>query len=206
MAAMGPRVVAGAVRRWLRSTVERALHPSRQQKARQRLRLLGTVKRVLFVCHGNIYRSPYAEAAFLHELPEELRDGIRAASAGFVGPGRAAPPESVALAATHGLDLTPHRSQLLTPELVKESDLVVVMSAAQEDEICRRFSYPRRRVLVLGDLDTDPIQTRDVADPWNRPVQVLESSAARVTRCTRELVREISAAREGAGGIAGGEK
>lgn len=159
------------------------------------------MERVLFVCHGNIYRSPYAEAAFLHQLPAELRERMHAASAGFVGPGRPAPAESVALAATHGLDLTPHRSQLLTPELVKGSDLVVVMSAAQEDEICRRFSYPRRRVIVLGDLDTDPIQTRDVADPWNRPAQVLESSAARVTRCTQELAREISAAGDGSAGV-----
>lgn len=155
------------------------------------MRALGQVERVLFVCHGNIYRSPYAEAAFVSHLLPPMRERVVAVSAGFVGPGRPAPTESVELARRQGLDLTAHRSQLLTPALVKESDLVVVMSANQEEEICRRFSYPRRRVLVLGDLDPDPIETRDVADPWNQPVEVLVASAARVTRCTRELVAEL---------------
>ena len=188
-----PRAMLGAIRRRLRTAAQRALHPGRRRRARERLRGLGKVERVLFVCHGNIYRSPFAEGAFLHLLPRTLRGRIAVASAGFVGPGRPAPPESVTLAASQGFDLTEHRSQLLTPAMVKESDLVVVMSAAQEQEICRRFSYPRRRVLVLGDLDPWKIDTRDVADPWNQPTRVLESSAARVTRCTRELVAELSA-------------
>jgi protein-tyrosine phosphatase len=156
------------------------------------VRSLGSVHRVLFVCHGNIYRSPYAEAAFRSLLPEEMRRQVVALSAGFVGPGRPAPDSSIALAQQRGLDLTPHRSQLLSPALVKESHLVVVMSPAQEAEICRRFDYPSRRVLVLGDLDPEPIRTREVADPWNQPHQVLEESTLRVSRCVRVLVTELA--------------
>ena len=148
---------------------------------------------MLFVCHGNIYRSPYAEAAFRSLLPAEMRHHVVALSAGFVGPGRPAPDPSITLARQRGLDLTPHRSQLLNPALVKESHLVVVMSPAQAEEIRRRFEYPSRRVLVLGDLDPEPIRSREVADPWNQPHQVLEESTLRVSRCVRELVSALSA-------------
>jgi protein-tyrosine-phosphatase len=186
------RPLLGRARRRLQEVVEGGLHPRRRRSARQKVRSLGSVQRVLFVCHGNIYRSPYAEAVFRSLLPVEMQRHIVALSAGFVGPGRPAPDSSVALAQQRGLDLTPHRSQLLSPALVKESHLVVVMSPAQEAEICRRFDYPGRRVLVLGDLDPEPIRTREVADPWNQPHQVLEESTLRVTRCVRELVAALA--------------
>jgi protein-tyrosine-phosphatase len=195
------RRVLGASRRWVRRTLDRAMHPTRQQAALARLRALGPVERVLFVCHGNIYRSPYAEAAFRAALPTSVQERVVALSAGFVGPGRPAPPASIALAGQRGLDLTAHRSQLLTPALVRESHLVVVMSPQQAQEICRRFALPRRRVLVLGDLDPEAISSREVTDPWNRPVQVLEDSTGRVARCVAIMVGVLYGSSEaGAGG------
>jgi protein-tyrosine-phosphatase len=185
------RTIAGAARRLFMEALDRTAHPVRRRAARKQLRRMVKVDRVLFVCHGNIYRSPYAEAAFRSQLPERLRERVLALSAGFVGPGRPAPAESMALAEQRGLDLSGHRSQLLTPPLVTQSDLVVVMSGAQQTEICRRFGYPRIRVLVLGDLDPDSIRTREVTDPWNRPVDVLVASTERILRCTGELVREL---------------
>jgi protein-tyrosine phosphatase len=183
------------VRRAWRSWVDRVLHARRQAAARKKLRQLGLVERVLFVCHGNIYRSPYAEVSFRSHLPAGLNETVIAVSAGFVGSGRPTPIESLELARRRGLDLSAHRSQLLTTELVRGSHLVVVMSSGQEREICRRFNYPRGRVLVLGDLDPSPIETREVMDPWNRPLEILEASTERVSRCVRELAGELEIAR-----------
>ena len=186
------RSMLGAARRKVFEAFDRTAHPMRRRSARKKLGELPEVRRILFVCHGNIYRSPWAEAAFRSHLPDHLRERVQALSAGFVGPGRPAPAESVTLAERQGLDLTAHRSQLLTPALVCESDLVVVMNGAQQAEICRRFNYPRRRVLVLGDLDPAVVGTREVTDPWNRPVEVLVGSTQRIMRCTSELARELS--------------
>jgi len=116
-----------------------------------------------------------------------LRERIAALSGGFVGPGRPAPEESQNLARARELDLSGHRSQLLTPGLVRSAELVVVMSGEQAREVSRRFGYPSQRVLVLGDLDPRPIRTREITDPWHQPVEILESSTTRITRCTQPL-------------------
>ena len=184
-----PRVRASLRR--VRYLPDRLAHPLRRRAALQAL-ATARPESVLFVCHGNIFRSPYAEHAFRAALPEMLRRRIRVESGGFVGPGRGSPAAAVDLAARRGLDLSAHRSSLLTPVRVAAAQLIVVMEPAQQRAICRRFARPRSSVLVLGDLDPEPIETRTVRDPWGRPADVLEDSYLRIERCVRVLADALS--------------
>jgi protein-tyrosine phosphatase len=186
-----PRLALGKIRRSGASLLDRSAHRRRRAAAIDKLRSLSNVESVLFVCHGNIYRSPYAEAVFRSRLAAQSQTPVLIHSAGFVGSGRPVPQESLELALRRGLDLSGHRSQLVTPTNVRSSSLVVVMSAAQKREICRRFIYPTHRVLILGDLDPEPVTERDIVDPWSRPIEILRESTRRVERCTEVLVSEL---------------
>ena len=179
--------------RRLRHVPSQRLHPVRRRLQLRALAHGSAPRSVLFVCQGNIYRSPYAAAAFIEALPPVLRASIRVESAGFVGPGRPSPKPAVDLAMREGLDLTPHSSSLLTPARVKTFDWIVVMERGQQREIASRFGRSRG-VIVLGDLDPRPIRTRTITDPWNQSDQVLEASYDRVRRCVSELARLLSSA------------
>jgi protein-tyrosine phosphatase len=174
------------VRNAVRATIERVAHPRRRRDARLRLR--GHPRQtVLFMCEGNIYRSPYAAACFAAFVPEADRTRFRIASAGFVGPDRPSPPEAQALARARGLDLGPHRSRLIDARIAAESELIVVMEARQARLLTERFAVAEDRLLVLGDLDPQVGEGRTIADPWKTPETVLEGSYLRVERCVREL-------------------
>jgi len=101
----------------------------------------------------------------------------------------------VAAALRHGVDLSVHRSQLVTAEAARAADLIVVMDLTQRHEICVRFGRTERDVLVLGDLDPQPIETRMIRDPVRQPLAVFEQTYARIERCVRELARAITAVR-----------
>lgn len=165
----------------------RLLHPWRRRAARETLRTRA-LRSILVVCHGNICRSPVAAALLRQALGPA---GIRVESAGFIGPNRPSPPAAVATAARHGVDLSDHRSRLLTADLVRSAELIVVMDAAQRREVCDRFGRSPRDVLLLGDLDPQPIATRTIRDPVEQPLEVFEESYARIERCMRELARAI---------------
>jgi protein-tyrosine phosphatase len=151
---------------------------------------------VLFVCQGNIYRSPYAEYAFRAALPEAVRGSVRVLSAGFAAPGRSSPEWAVEFAATRGVDLTPHRSSPLTATTVASASLIVVMEPGQRRAILERFGPPRAPIVVLGDLDPEPILTRTVRDPWGQPLEVLHDSYLRIERCAAVLAGAVAALRE----------
>lgn len=162
----------------------RLLHPLRRRAARQTLR--GRAPRsILVVCHGNICRSPFAAAVLRRGLGPL---GVRVESAGLVGPNRAAPPEAVAVAARRGVDLADHRSRLLTPDLVRWADLIVVMDPVQQREVRERFGRAWSDLVVLGDLDPAPLGTRTIRDPVEQGAEVFEASYARIERCVAGLV------------------
>jgi protein-tyrosine phosphatase len=175
----------------LRHVPASRLHARRRRAAKTRLQGLKP-RSVLFICHGNICRSPFAAAAFLRACGPELATSIRVASAGFIGPDRSTPPNGLAVAARFDVDLSAHRSATLTGEMLDDADLVVVMSEEQEREIATR-TRPSTPVIVLGDLDPSPVTRRTILDPWGGGEATFAASYERVARCVKELARVLSA-------------
>jgi len=171
--------------RSVRRTPERLLHPLRRRKSVDALRARARPKTVLVVCNGNICRSPVAAALLARALAVH---GITVQSAGLLGFNRPMPPDALAAAGGHRLDLADHRSRLVTVDLVRSADLIVVMDAAQQRLICERFGRRPADILVLGDLDPGPVQTRTIHDPVNDDREVFEQVYERIARCVRELV------------------
>jgi protein-tyrosine-phosphatase len=184
--------VLRTVLRMLRRAPDRFVHPLRLRAAVRRLRRRPPPQHVLVVCHGNICRSPYAAALLRDGLRALVGDGVRVASAGFVLPGRSCPALAVEVAATRGLDLSGHRSQLLVPPEVATADLILVMDTTQRWGVRALFGRTSEDVLLLGDLDPGPIETREIRDPFDQPREVFEESYSRIERCVAEFIRAVS--------------
>jgi len=104
---------------------------------------------IAFVCFGNICRSPFAE-----RLASEQLDGIRRAiSAGyFPEEGRRSPELAVQVAGRLGVDLTHHRSRVLTDELVDEADAIFVFDQDNYRTVVRGYPSAREKVHFIGAL------------------------------------------------------
>ncbi len=166
----------------------RLLHPLRRRAARATLR--GRAPRtIVVVCHGNICRSPLAAALLRRALGPV---GVRVDSAGFIGPNRGAPRDGVMAAARRGVDLSDHRSRLLTADVAGAADLIVVMEPEQQRAVCERFGRWPRDVIVLGDLDPASVERRTIRDPVEQGPEVFEASYARIERCVDALVSALT--------------
>lgn len=175
--------------RAMRARKQHLLHPFRRRALVARLGGMESVERILVLCLGNICRSPYGEARLVASLnsgpPLEIR------SAGLMGPGRAPPEYAQSVAHRRGLDLTDHRSQLVTQELLAWADLTVVMSPHQARALRRRFKVDPARIALLGDLDPETPDRREIPDPLNRSVDFFEATYQRMDRCLAQLLRVI---------------
>ncbi|HEV8382698.1 MAG TPA: hypothetical protein VGQ29_14010 [Gemmatimonadales bacterium] len=172
-------------------TPQRLLHSLRRRKTLEGLRGRARPDSVLVVCHGNICRSPFAAALLRRALGPV---GVRVDSAGFVRAERPAPPEAVAAAARRGVDLADHRSRLLTPDLARAADLIVVMDPVQQRHMRERFGRAMRDLIVLGDLDPAPPKggrVRTIRDPIGQGSAVFETSYSRIERCIAGLVSAL---------------
>jgi protein-tyrosine phosphatase len=150
---------------------------------------------VLFLCYGNICRSPFAAAVMEQAFRAAWRSSAEIHSAGFFGPGRTPPDDALAAALRRGVTLSSHRSRLVTERLASGSDCIFVMEPRQEVELRSRVDGVGVPVLVLGDLDPAELEVRRIADPYGKADLFFDATFERIERCVHEVVRLMSAGR-----------
>lgn len=85
--------------------------------------------KILFVCSGNTCRSPLAEAIARRMFSVAGRSDVYVSSAGTQAwDGSSASDGAILVGIERGLDLSEHRSRMITPEIVGENDLILAMS------------------------------------------------------------------------------
>ena len=97
------------------------------------------MRRVLFVCTGNIFRSLTAEYALRRALG--AGSGIAVGSAGTEDYPYVVRPVVADYLLAHGLDVSGHQRRTLTPAILQEAGLVIAMSTEHRVELDERFGH-----------------------------------------------------------------
>ena len=171
----------------IRDGYDGARHPQRRESATERFRAMDTPSSVLFVCLGNVCRSPYAEWSLRRDL--ETSD-IRVDSAGFIGPNRNPPQIAIEVARERGVEHGANNSQLVTAALLEEADVVFLFQESHTRKLRRVASSLSTAVFLLGDFDQLWEEKRVIADPWGKPLEEFHRTFMRIDRCL-ERVRTV---------------
>src|SRR5690606_23891543 len=147
---------------------------------------------MLLVCSGNTCRSAMAEGIARQMLaeqrgiaPEDLEPaGLRVISAGaFATPGMPAAPEAVEALGKSGIDLSSHRSRVLTPELIHEADVIDCMTQSHMDAVLRLVPSAAGKTMLLA-------PTGDVADPIGSGLTAYQRCAELIRRRLDQRLKE----------------
>lgn len=154
---------------------------------------------VLFVCMGNICRSPVAEYVVRSEFTRVGLD-IAVASAG-TGPwhiGKPADARSIASAAAHGYDLSAHRARQVRSEDFSRYDLVLAMDRRNLADLLARCPHEHAERVTLFLPFAGIAATDEVPDPYyGEPADfdhVIELARAGASGLARKLAA-VSASR-----------
>lgn len=112
---------------------------------------------ITFICTGNTCRSPMAEGIARKIPSEKWKDSnLTFSSAGLATyNGAPASQHSIDVCREIGIDLTPHCSQRLNPEIAANTDLFAVMTKGHA-QILRQCGIPAEKIALLGGEISDP--------------------------------------------------
>lgn len=126
-----------------------------------------SAKRILFVCLGNICRSPTAQGVMEKVLQEaELVVEVDSAGTGGWHVGQSPDPRASRAAAHRGVDLSTQRARQVSVEDFRRFDLILAMDESNLEDLQRMApAETRDRVRLFLDFHPDP-PVRSVPDPY----------------------------------------
>jgi len=152
---------------------------------------------LLFVCKGNICRSPFAAHLATQWLAGAGRTDVRCLSAGFrVSHETRTPLQAIEAAARFGVSLEAHRSTALDLALVESSDAVVVMEASHMNLLREQYLRTRNRIYLLPLFSLGPARLGrysryTIADPYGQSAMVFDQCYERIAESLEGLLQEM---------------
>ena len=142
---------------------------------------------MLFVCTGNICRSPFA-----HYLAERMANDaglpLAVESAGTMGEvGMDMEPGAIKALAARGLTGIAHSARQLDEGMMDSADVVYALTGRHRDWIASRFPEHAAKVAVLREAAGLP--GADVADPYGLSDDDYEICAIRIEEALKILIR-----------------
>lgn len=138
---------------------------------------------ILFICIGNICRSPMAEGLLKHAQPDlaVLSAGIDALVGG------PADPLSVALLREHGIDISEHRARSLASWMANEADVILTMDAGQKRFIENKYPESKCKVFRLCEG-----WQCDIPDPYRHGPDAFRHAFDLISQGVDELVIQLA--------------
>jgi protein-tyrosine-phosphatase len=169
------------MRLWLEGPARR-LHARTLQSIRESGK---TPQKILFLCYGNICRSPVAE-----KFGQRMMPSAKVTSAGFYPEVNRLSPSNVQRAAqTLGIDLSSWSSRRADADLVAAADLIVLHDLKNFLSFRNEFPTHLQKVVFLG-LFLEPPQT-SITDPYGKPdhetLEILRQIESAIQAMTRLL-------------------
>jgi protein-tyrosine-phosphatase len=159
---------------------------------------------ILYVCKGNIVRSPFAEHLSNRLIADERAPSIplNFSSAGLVTPDvQASPEEAVRTAAQFNVSLREHRPRLINYSMVESHDLIVAMDVWQYGLLKRMFPEHARKIVLLPLYDRerdkydDPYWKYNIVDPYGKSIEHYVDCYRRMSAVIRDFIGAVRAAR-----------
>ncbi|MBI5305605.1 MAG: low molecular weight protein arginine phosphatase [Chloroflexi bacterium] len=131
---------------------------------------------VVFVCTGNVCRSPMAAALFAEyarRAGESELFEVRSAGT-WALEGEPASGNAVIAMAQRGIDLQAHRGAMIDRRGMEEADVVIVMTRNHREALATEFPLYRARIHLMSELQD---RVYDIGDPYGGTLEEYESTA-----------------------------
>lgn len=150
----------------------------------------------LFVCYGNLMRSPMAEAMLKNALARVGIDDVAVRSAGMhASPGREPHEWALTVSSELGMPLDGHRAQAVTAELVSDSQTIFAMDFENLAELETLYPEASHKILLLSLYAPGRMRNREIPDPYFGDIETTRRCYALLGECIANLAKEIESVR-----------
>jgi protein-tyrosine phosphatase len=149
---------------------------------------------ILTVCTANICRSPMAEGLLRHALaaqPPPLKSRPVVSAGVAARTGELVTEYSVQAMKKAGIDISGHRSQPITQELIDGAFAVLCMTEAHRATIPFMFERPPKNIFLFREF-LPPGAEKEIADPYGGPYKLYELCRDEMVEAIPSLIEQFN--------------
>lgn len=182
------REMAWLKKQWLQRLKSEGAHPlvaAAVERTVEWAKRTPRPERILFLCYGNILRSPYSEKRW-NSWRKEDPELPPAYSVGFHDNACRETPDRFQSAAGHrGVDLSTHRSRRVVAADVAEASVIFAMDLRNLGDMEREFPEALGKTLLLGALGGG--EDAEIPDPYGQPIGAGGAAYRRIDLCLERM-------------------
>ena len=151
------------------------------------------MKKVMFVCTGNICRSAMAHRMLEKKIEEEKLD-LKAYSCGiYAENGDTSTYNAIEVMEEYGVNLKKHRAINIKDSNIEEMDIILCMTISHKISILQMYPKLKEKVFTLKEyvgMDNNG-KDKDISDPWMCSLSVYRNCASQIEECLNKLTEKI---------------
>lgn len=133
---------------------------------------------VLFVCTGNLHRSPMAEFLFKNML-EDTSDWRITSAGTYTRNGLPTNTEVLTVLKSYGINATSHLTKIITRELIQDYKLVLCLASNHKEALRAEFPDMKERIFLLSEMVGE---IENIDDPIGGPFVEYERVAGEINQ------------------------
>jgi len=149
--------------------------------------------KIMFVCSGNICRSPMAHYYMQKRVKDlKLEEKFLISSCGtFAYQGEKSTQNAVVAMKDYQVDLENHRATNIFDTNIVEYDYIITLTMSHKTQIEYNFPKLKDKVFTLKEFADEKVMYKDIDDPWGLNLEVYKSCAKEIVENVDKLINNI---------------
>ena len=146
--------------------------------------------KVLFVCLGNICRSPLAQGIFekmVKDIGLEEKFIVGSAGTSSWHKGEAPHHLSIQIAEQNGIDISRQRGRMVELSDFHEFNYIIAMDNSNRENLIHEFNFPSEKIIKMREFDEN-FKGADVPDPYGHKLRAFEELYKLLESCMKNFI------------------
>ncbi len=149
------------------------------------------MKKIMFICTGNICRSAMAHGLMDKFVKEKNKD-IGVYSCGiFAEDGDAPTYNAIEAIKEYGVDLRKHKATNIRNSRIKEMDIILCATTSHKNNVINMYPDLKEKIFTIKEYADFDKNDLDIPDPWGYDIETYRFCASTINKCLERIVNKI---------------